>query len=182
MMPPRAPAPSGPPAPDSPRASQSPPPVGIQGDLELELMGLANALYNLGTTVVNDSTKEKDKPGGGKQVGLRVNEVIGHLATIDNMSQHIQTMVPMQILTDIDNGRNPMHLTKDRLERAATENQFMNGKITAIESYRTLLDEALAQTFPELADHVGSSTTHPPSSLPDASHPPETLLNGAHSH
>jgi len=26
----------------------------------------------LGTTVINDSTKEKDKPGGGKQVGLRV--------------------------------------------------------------------------------------------------------------
>ena len=61
-----------PPAPDSPRSSESPPPVGVQGDLELELLGLANALYNLGTTVVNDLTKEKDKPGGGKQVGMRV--------------------------------------------------------------------------------------------------------------
>ena len=40
--------------------------------MELELLGLANALYNLGTTVVNDLTKEKDKPGGGKQVGARV--------------------------------------------------------------------------------------------------------------
>lgn len=69
-MPPR-PQPA-PPAPDSPRSSQSPPPEGVQGDLELELLGLANALYNLGTTVVNDSTKEKDKVGGGKQVGLRV--------------------------------------------------------------------------------------------------------------
>ena len=62
-----------PPAPDSPRSSQSPPPDGVQGDLEMELFGLANALYNLGTTVINDSTKERDKPGGGvKQVGLRV--------------------------------------------------------------------------------------------------------------
>lgn len=60
------------PAPDSPRSSESPPPTGVQGDLELELLGLANALYNLGTTVVNDLTKEKDKPGGGKQVGMRV--------------------------------------------------------------------------------------------------------------
>lgn len=60
------------PAPDSPRSSESPPPSGVQGDLELELMGLANALYNLGTTVINDLTKEKDKPGSGKQVGLRV--------------------------------------------------------------------------------------------------------------
>lgn len=56
---------------DSPRASQSPAPPGLQGDLELELLGLANALYNLGTTVINDSTKDKDK-SGGKQVGIRV--------------------------------------------------------------------------------------------------------------
>jgi len=141
------------PAPDSPRSSQSPAPSGPQGDLELELLGLANALYNLGTTVINDSTKERDKPGGGKQVGLRVNEVINHLATIDNMAQHIPTMVPMQILADIDNARNPMQLTRERLERAATENQFMNGKIAAIDSYRKYLDEALAQNFPELEEY-----------------------------
>lgn len=121
------------PAPDSPRSSESPPPSGIQGDLELELLGLANALYNLGTTVINDSTKERDKPGGGKQVGLRVNDVVGHLATIDDMAQHTSTMIPFQILADIDNVRNPMQLTKDRLERTATENQFMNGKIAAID-------------------------------------------------
>ncbi|EKM80227.1 hypothetical protein AGABI1DRAFT_73213, partial [Agaricus bisporus var. burnettii JB137-S8] len=112
------------PVPDSPRPSQSPPPSGIQGDMELELLGLANALYNLGTTVINDSTKERDKPGGGKQVGLRVNNVVQHLATLDDMAQHISTMIPMQVLTDIDNARNPMQLTRERLERAATENQF----------------------------------------------------------
>ena len=59
------------PAPDSPRESQSPPPSGPQGDLEVELQALALALYNLGTTVVNDSTKERDK-GSVKQVGARV--------------------------------------------------------------------------------------------------------------
>lgn len=48
------------------------------------------------------------------------------------MAQHISTMIPMQVLADIDNSRNPMQLTKERLERAATENQFMNGKIAAI--------------------------------------------------
>ncbi|GLB33334.1 putative transcription factor subunit Med10 of Mediator complex [Lyophyllum shimeji] len=138
------------PALDSPRSSQSPAPAGTQGDLELELLGLANALYNLGTTVINDSTKERDKPGGGKQVGLRVNEVINHLGTIDDMAQHIPTMIPMQVLADIDNSRNPMQLTRERLERAATENQFMNGKIMAIDSYRRYLNEALAQNFPEL--------------------------------
>ena len=49
------------------------------------------------------------------------------------MAQNIQTMIPFQVLQDIDNARNPMQLTKERLERAATENQFMNGKIAAID-------------------------------------------------
>ncbi|KAH8106338.1 transcription factor subunit Med10 of mediator complex-domain-containing protein [Cristinia sonorae] len=138
------------PDPSSPRASESPAPESPQGDLELELMGLANALYNLGTTVVNDLTKEKDKPGGGKQVGLRVNTVINHLANVDTLSQQIPTMIPMQILAEIDNARNPDILTRDRLERAATENQFMNGKIQAIAAYRSHYDEVLIQYFPEL--------------------------------
>ncbi len=61
------------------------------------------------------------------------NEVVNHLATLDEMAQHMNIMVPMQVLTDIDNSRNPMNVTRDRIERAATENQFMNGKIAAIE-------------------------------------------------
>lgn len=150
-----APAPStSTPAPDSPRLSESPPPTGLHGDLEVELLGLANALYNLGTTVISDLSREKDKPGVGKQVGLRVNQVVDHLAALDHNSQNIQTMIPMQVLQDIDNAKNPMLLTKDRLERAATENQFMNGKIAAIESYRSYLNEALIQSFPELVPHL----------------------------
>lgn len=57
---------------------------------------------------------------------------MGHLANIDDMAQHMTTMIPSQVLADIDNARNPMQLTRERLERAATENQFMNGKIAAI--------------------------------------------------
>lgn len=65
-------------------------------------------------------------------VGRCSNDVINHLAAVDDMAQHVHTMIPMQVLADIDNGRNPMQLTRERLERAATENQFMNGKIHAI--------------------------------------------------
>lgn len=97
--------------------------------------------------------------------------MVDHLAALDHNSQNIQTMIPMQVLQDIDNAKNPMLLTKDRLERAATENQFMNGKIAAIEvplplipgvthsltsvkSYRSYLNEALVQSFPELEPHL----------------------------
>ena len=47
-----SPAPFPRPSPDSPgHHSQSPVPTGVQGDIELELIGLANALYNLGQCV-----------------------------------------------------------------------------------------------------------------------------------
>ncbi|KAF8914116.1 transcription factor subunit Med10 of mediator complex-domain-containing protein [Gymnopilus junonius] len=135
-------------APDSPRSEQTPPPPGMQGDFEQELMGLANSLYNLGVTVINDTTR--DLQGGSKPVGPRVNDVVSNLSNLDDIAQHLTTMIPMQVLADIDNSRNPMQLTKERLERAAAENQFMNGKIAAINSYRQYLDEAIAENFPEL--------------------------------
>jgi mediator of RNA polymerase II transcription subunit 10 len=120
----------------------------LQGDLEAELTALAQALFDLGTTVINDLTKEKDLPHG-KPVGMRVlvvncssppliqrcihrNEIISRLDTLDAMAQRVPTMIPMQTLSDIDNARNPMQLTRERLERTATENQFMNGKIASI--------------------------------------------------
>ncbi|KAF8530604.1 transcription factor subunit Med10 of mediator complex-domain-containing protein [Hysterangium stoloniferum] len=135
----------------SPRSSQSPPPEELSA-VHDELLGLAHALYNLGTTVLEDLSKET---GVEKPVGARVNEVIQHLASIGDLSQGVQTMIPYQVLVDIDNGRNPMNLTRERIERAAVENQFMNGKIDAVQSYKSLLDAALAEHFPSLASHVG---------------------------
>ena len=61
------------------------------------------------------------------------NNVIQHLETIDSMVQPLEIIIPMQVLVDIDDARNPTQLTRERLERAATENQFMNGKIAAID-------------------------------------------------
>jgi mediator of RNA polymerase II transcription subunit 10 len=58
---------------------------------------------------------------------------VHHLATLDDMARECRTLVPLQVLADIDNARNPMQLTRERLERTATENQFMNGKIAAVD-------------------------------------------------
>lgn len=66
-------------------------------------------------------------------------------------------MIPMQVLSDIDNARNPMQLTRERLERAATENQFMNGKIAAID---VSVNEAMAMGIrAEFCSHIASFWT-----------------------
>jgi hypothetical protein len=60
---------------DSPPRAETPPPDGVHGDIELELLALADALYNLGTTAINDNTREKPGPDGqrpDKKIGMRV--------------------------------------------------------------------------------------------------------------
>lgn len=61
------------------------------------------------------------------------NDVVDALRRVDALGEHVRTPVPLQALADVDSARNPMQLTRERLERAATENQFMNGKIAAID-------------------------------------------------
>jgi mediator of RNA polymerase II transcription subunit 10 len=128
----QAPTPTGA-FPDSPRAgSESPPPDGPGGELELELLRLTHALYNLGTTAVLDLTR--DQPEGGKPVGARVNDVVKALAAVDRLSDDAQrVMIPIEVLREIDAGANPSRITSQRIERAVGENQFMNGKITAVQ-------------------------------------------------
>jgi mediator of RNA polymerase II transcription subunit 10 len=75
------------------------------------------------------------------------NQVVDHLAALDHNSQKIHTLIPTDVLEDIDNARNPMLLTKERLERAATENQFMNGKIGAIEVSSALSPDASSPAY-----------------------------------
>ncbi|KAH8825153.1 transcription factor subunit Med10 of mediator complex-domain-containing protein [Flagelloscypha sp. PMI_526] len=175
------------PAPDSPRPSQSPAPLGPAGDIEQELLGLANALYNLGTTVINDSTKDVPKPVPGqplptddqkesvKDIPVKINGIIEYLSRLNQLANSPELTgikVPLQVLSDIDNSRNPLLLTKERLERVAAENQFMNGKMHAVERYNTLLEDALSETYPELSPYLPSSSNQRP---PEATQDPESF-------
>jgi mediator of RNA polymerase II transcription subunit 10 len=143
------------PAAESPgrAGSESPPPEGTQGALEMELLGLAHALYALGTTAVLDATRDAGSTAPspnnshnhtpmngnsaatqGKPVGARANDVVRALAAVDKMSDEFgRVMVPLDVLREVDAGQNPGRVSAARLERAVGENQFMNGKISAVQ-------------------------------------------------
>ncbi|KZV81453.1 hypothetical protein EXIGLDRAFT_779700 [Exidia glandulosa HHB12029] len=142
------------PDPQSPRESVSPPPPdGPLGDVEEEIRALHQALYELGCAVLDAHGPQKSAGGGPPKplVPTKVNQVVAHLGRIEDIAEHINVLVPIQILDDVDNSRNPTTVTRDRIERAATENQFMHGKISAIEDYRSELLDALQEHFPEAA-------------------------------
>jgi mediator of RNA polymerase II transcription subunit 10 len=58
---------------------------------------------------------------------------VSHLVAIDELALQTTSMIPFQVLAEIDGGKNPTQLTTERMERAAAENQFMNGKIVALD-------------------------------------------------
>ena len=90
-----------------------PPPPEELGAVHDELLGLENALYNLGTTVLNDSTKEKPSLGGvipPKPAGApceqalcwglcafvligRRNDVVHYLASIEDLAHDVKTLI-----------------------------------------------------------------------------------------
>jgi len=142
------------PEPHSPRESVSPPPPdGALGEIEEEMKALHQSIYELGCSVLDTHVTKAGQVArerAATQVSAKVDQLVHHLSEIERIAQHIDSLVPIQVLDDIDNSRNPTIVTKDRIERAATENQFTNGKLEAIETYATMLDAGLREHFPEM--------------------------------
>ena len=71
--------------------------------------------------------------------------IVQHLATLNDMSAQLSTPVPLAVLQSIDNFGNPAAFTRETVERAATENQFLHGKMRAVEVTVVLLPSRLSQ-------------------------------------
>ncbi|ORY98898.1 transcription factor subunit Med10 of mediator complex-domain-containing protein, partial [Syncephalastrum racemosum] len=53
----------------------------------------------------------------------------------------------------VEHGKNPDIFTQGFVERTATENQFTNGKIKAVDEFRSILSEEFSKSFPDLYDN-----------------------------
>ncbi|GAA5837491.1 hypothetical protein JCM3766R1_006820, partial [Sporobolomyces carnicolor] len=63
-------------------------------------------------------------------------------------------MVPLEVISSVDQGKNPHLFTKDFIERLAGENMYTNGILSAVSEYRDLLTEQMKDAFPDLVDHL----------------------------
>jgi len=126
---------------------------GPLGALQTNLRRISYTLLEL-SVCAQDVHPPKPEDGPHGRVALKVGEVISQLSELDMMKDSLRCRVPMQVLRDIDANRNPHLVTKDRIERAAAENQFTSGKLAAIESYRALLGTALSESFADLEPYI----------------------------
>ncbi|KDN40546.1 hypothetical protein RSAG8_08018, partial [Rhizoctonia solani AG-8 WAC10335] len=101
---------------------------------------------------VQPSSATPELPAG--LVGARVDQLVEHLGELEKLSSKLDMNVPLEVFADIDQNKNPNNITKNRIDDTAAENQWINGRLHAIESYRNMLGEALYEHFPALQPHL----------------------------
>ncbi|KAG0032056.1 hypothetical protein BGZ81_011733 [Podila clonocystis] len=115
-------------------------------DLELKLKELIECLLELSITVYDF------QPESNSLVHQKIQELISQISDIEAFKDKLDIMVPMEVLSFIEDGKNPDLFTKSFIECVAGENQFTNGKITAMKSFESSLAENLGAAFPEEMD------------------------------
>ncbi|CAE6451094.1 unnamed protein product [Rhizoctonia solani] len=101
---------------------------------------------------VQPSSATPELPAG--LVGARVDQLVEHLGELEKLSSKLDMNVPLEVFADIDQNKNPNNITKNRIDDTAAENQWINGRLHAIETYRNMLGEALYEHFPALQPHL----------------------------
>ncbi|ORZ26073.1 transcription factor subunit Med10 of mediator complex-domain-containing protein [Absidia repens] len=81
------------------------------------------------------------------------NSVLEHYKTIDDLKNGLNKFIPEEVINYVENGQNPDLFTQAFVSRTATENQFTNGKIQAVDNFRSLLSDEFAKSFPDLYEN-----------------------------
>ncbi|KAG0261945.1 Mediator of RNA polymerase II transcription subunit 10 [Mortierella polycephala] len=98
-------------------------------DLELKLQELIECLLELSITVYDFQAESSSL------VHQKIQELIAQLSDIDGLKDKLGNMVvPWEVLSFIEDGKNPDLFSKSFIEAVAGENQFTNGKITAMKA------------------------------------------------
>ncbi|KAG8736504.1 hypothetical protein FRC11_002604, partial [Ceratobasidium sp. 423] len=97
-------------------------------------------------------TTNPELPAG--LVGARVDQLVEHLGELEKLSSKLDMDVPLEVFADIDQNKNPNNITKNRIDDTAAENQWINGRLHAIETHRNMLGEVLYEHFPALQPHL----------------------------
>lgn len=117
-------------------------------DLENNLNALLESLLEA-CIVINDF-----QPESTDLMYQKVNEIVQHYRSIDNIKDGLTTHVPLDVINLIDEAKNPDLFNRDFVDRLAAENQFTNGKVSAVADLRDVFAKELSEQFPHLRQEV----------------------------
>ncbi|KAF8949100.1 Mediator of RNA polymerase II transcription subunit 10 [Haplosporangium gracile] len=111
--------------------------------LEKKLQELIQSLLELSITVYDFQAESNSL------VHQKIQELTKQLGEIEQFKDQLDMMVPWEVLSYIEDGKNPDLFSKTFVEAVAGENQFTNGK-----SFEAALAHNLGDAFPDdMADY-----------------------------
>ncbi|XP_019157208.1 PREDICTED: mediator of RNA polymerase II transcription subunit 10b-like [Ipomoea nil] len=79
----------------------------------------------------------------------RMNALVSELDNMAKLAEKCDIQVPMEVLSLIDDGKNPDEFTRDVLNSCIAKNQITKGKTDAFKGLRKHLLDELEEAFPD---------------------------------
>lgn len=89
----------------------------------------------------------------------KTNQVISQLSGLTNSPFTQQFPIPVDVITYIEDGRNPDIYTREFVEVTAKTNARLKGKMEGFRKLRDVLGDKLVEEFPRLAEGVENIKT-----------------------
>ncbi|EGW32274.1 mediator of RNA polymerase II transcription subunit 10 [Spathaspora passalidarum NRRL Y-27907] len=116
-----------------------------------QLSSLIESLIELGV-LVHDN---QGTPQSHTASTHKVNQIISQLSGLTSSPYTNQYPVPVDVISYIEDGRNPDIYTREFIEVTAKSNARLKGKMEAFAKLRDVLGDKLGKEFPELVDSIG---------------------------
>lgn len=115
-----------------------------------QLQLLVESFIELGV-LVHDN---QGTPQSHSALTHKTNQVISQLLGLTNSPYTQQYPVPVDVITYIEDGRNPDIYTREFVEVTAKSNARLKGKMRAFRKLRDVLGDKLVEEFPHLKEGV----------------------------
>ncbi|KAF3921100.1 hypothetical protein AA313_de0208223 [Arthrobotrys entomopaga] len=119
-------------------------------NVDNSLRSVIQALYELAV-----STYRNDAPNPADILITQVKDLVTKFDHLQQVSEGVKDLwIPREVIGYVEHGRNPDIYTREFVELAIKQNQYLNGKQRAFQDFRDVLAEHINTTFPELRQDV----------------------------
>lgn len=123
-----------------------------------QLQGLIESFIELGVLVHDNQGTQQSHTA----LTHKTNQVISQLSSLTDSGFTHQYPIPVDVISYIEDGRNPDVYTREFVEVTAKSNARLKGKMLGFQKLRDVLGDKLGKEFPELDDaieHIKKRTT-----------------------
>ena len=115
-----------------------------------QLQGLIESFIELGVLVHDNQGTQQSHTA----LTHKTNQVISQLSSLTDSGFTHQYPIPVDVISYIEDGRNPDVYTREFVEVTAKSNARLKGKMLGFLKLRDVLGDKLGKEFPELGDAI----------------------------